>query len=96
MLLRNVLITVLRELGAFNAEKLATHLQRFYSGSYVPYTLTKREHFRRLLVSTYQLDAYFSLAHRKPPTLHRQEVGVCLPCSFALWNAYGLDVYAMR
>ncbi|EED22985.1 hypothetical protein TSTA_064520 [Talaromyces stipitatus ATCC 10500] len=96
MLLRSGFITILRELEAFNAEKLATHLQTYYSGSYAPYTIARREQFRRLLVSTYQFDSYFGLAHGKPPLLHCQEVGVFLPSSFALWNAYGVDIFAMR
>lgn len=96
MLLRSSFITLLRELGAFNAELLADHLKTHFSGTFAPYTLNMREKFKRLLVSTYQFDAYFALANDKLPILHRQEVGVDLPSSFALWNAYGLDKFATR
>ena len=96
MLLRSVFITRLREIGAFNAELLADHLRTHFSGTYAPYTLSMRENFRRLLALTYQFDVYFALSHEKPPILHRQEVGADLPTSFALWNAYGLEIFAKR
>ena len=96
MLLRSAFITLLREIGAFNAESLADHLKSHFSGSYAPYTLSMREKFKRLLALTYQFDAYFALAHEKPPILHRQEVGADLPISFAMWNAHGLDIFAKR
>ncbi|KAK9319149.1 hypothetical protein V1517DRAFT_61441 [Lipomyces orientalis] len=95
-LLRSAFITRLRDIGAFNAELLADHLKAHFSGIYAPYTLSMREKFKRLLALTYQFDVYFALAHGKPPILHRQEVGVDLPTSFALWNAYGLDIFAKR
>jgi hypothetical protein len=55
-----------------------------------------REKFKRMLVLTFQFDAYFALTHGKPPLLHLQEIDVGLPSTFALWNAYGLDVFALR
>ena len=96
MILRSTFITVLRELGAFNTESLADHLKTYFSGTYAPYTLNMRERFKRLLVLTFQFDAYFALAHEKPPILHRQEVGVDLPSTFAIWNSHGLDILAKR
>lgn len=96
MLLRSSLLTVLRELEALNEGRLAAQLETYYSGSYAPCTMTRRNQSRQLLVSTYQFDAYFVLGHGKPPILHCQEVDVCLQSSFALWNAYGLDVFATR
>ncbi|OJJ42562.1 hypothetical protein ASPZODRAFT_20332 [Penicilliopsis zonata CBS 506.65] len=96
MLLRATFISRLREIGAFNAEQLVTHLQTHFSGTYAPYTLSMREKFRRLLALTYQFDAYFALAYGQPPILHRQEVRVHLPTTFALWNAHGLDIFAQR
>ena len=96
MLLRSVFVTRLREIGAFNAKLLADHLKTHFSGTYAPYTFSIRERFKRLLALTYQFDVYFALCHAKPPMLHRQEVGADLTCSFALWNAYGLDIFAKR
>ncbi|OKL63656.1 hypothetical protein UA08_00073 [Talaromyces atroroseus] len=96
MLLRSTFITFLRELGAFDAEILASHLKTHYSGTFAPYTLSMREHLTRLLALTYQFDVYFALAHEKPPILHRQEVDVGLPNTFALWNSYGIDVFDAR
>lgn len=96
MLLRSTFITLLRELGILDGEKFSAHLKTYYSGTYAPYTLSMREKFKRLLVSTYQFDTYVALAHGKPPLLHLQEFGVGLPSTFALWDAYGLDVFAIR
>lgn len=96
MLLRSLFITRLRDIGALNAESLADHLKAHFCGNYAPYTLSMHEKFKRLLALTYQFDVYFALAHEKPPILHYQEVGVDLPSSFALWNAYGLDIFAKR
>lgn len=79
MLLRGAFITLLREIGALNAEILGDHLQSHFSGTFAPYTMSMRERFKRLVALTYQFDAYFALAHEKPPILHRQEVGVELP-----------------
>lgn len=55
-----------------------------------------RERFKRFLLLTYQFDAFFALVHKTPPILHYQEIGVNLPSTFALWNTYGLDVFAKR
>lgn len=96
MLLRSTFITILRELGVLDGEKFAAHLKTYYSGTYTPYVLAMREAFKRLLVSTFQFDTYFALAHGQPPLLHLQEVSVGLTSTFALWNAYGLDVFALR
>jgi len=96
MILRSVFITRLREIGIFNTELLASHLKIYFTGPYAPYTLSMREKFKRLIALTYQLDVYFALSYGKPPMLHRQEVGADLPTSFALWNAYGLDIFAKR
>jgi Fungal specific transcription factor domain len=95
-LLRSTFITILRELGAFDSETLADHLETYFGGSYVPYTLSMHEQFKRLLVSTYQFDTYFALTHTTPPILHRQEMGVELPSSFALWNTYNVDLLIQR
>ncbi|KAE8555882.1 hypothetical protein EYB25_000580 [Talaromyces marneffei] len=96
MLLRSTFMTILRELGVLDDDKLAVHLKTYYSGTYAPYTLVMRERFKRLLVFVYQFDAYFALIHGTPPLLHLQEVSIGLPSTFALWNAYGLDVFALR
>ncbi|KUL90926.1 hypothetical protein ZTR_00743 [Talaromyces verruculosus] len=96
MLLRSTFITLLRELGVPDSEKFAAHLKTYYSGTFTPYVLAMREAFKRLLVLTFQFDTYFALAHGQPPLLYLQEVSVGLTSTFALWNAYGLDVFALR
>jgi hypothetical protein len=95
-LLRSTFITILRELGAFDTYTLTNHLKSHFSGPFAPYTLSMREKFTRLLALTYQFDAYFALAHDKPPMLHRQEVGAGLTSTFTLWNAHGIDKFAAR
>ena len=96
MLLRSVFITLLRGIGVFNATLLADHCANHFNCNFVPYTLGMREKFIRLIASTCQFDIYFSLAHKKPPLLHCQEVGANLTSTFAVWNAHGLDVLADR
>lgn len=96
MLLRSTFITLLRDIKAFNNTALTDHLRAYFTGSHAAYTLTMREKFKRLLSLTYQLDVYFALVHDSPPILHRREIGVDLPCSFALWNAYSLEIFAKR
>lgn len=96
MLLRSTFITLLRELGVPDGEKFAAHLKTYYSGTYTPYTLAMREAFKRLLVLTFQFDAAFALAHGQPPLLHLQEISIGLTSTFALWNAYGVDIFALR
>lgn len=94
--LRSTFITLLRELGAFDAQILADHLKTHFSGTYAPYVISMRERLLRLLGLTYQFDAFFTLAYEKPLMLHCEEVGVGLPSTFALWNSYGLDIFAAR
>lgn len=96
MLLRSTFISFLRGLGVLDGDESAAHLKKHYSGTYTPYVLAMREKFKRLLVLTFQFDAFFALVHRQPPLLHLQEIGVGLTSTFALWNAYGLDVFALR
>ncbi|RAO69768.1 uncharacterized protein BHQ10_005780 [Talaromyces amestolkiae] len=95
-LLRSTFITLLRDLGVLDGEKFTAHLKTHYTGTYTPYTLAMREKLKRLLVLTFQFDAFFALIYRQPPLLHLQEIGVGLTSTFALWNAYGLDVFALR
>lgn len=95
-LLRSTFITLLRDLGVLDGEKFAAHLKKHYTGTYTPYTLAMREKLKRLLVLTFQCDTFFALIYRQPPLLHLQEIGVGLTSTFALWNAYGLDVFALR
>lgn len=94
--LRNVFITTLRNLGAFNGNLLGAHLDTYYTGSYAPYVLSMRERFKRLSVLTYQFDTYFALARQTPPLMHHQEISIPLPSTFMLWNTYGLDLLPMR
>lgn len=96
MLLRSTFITLLRELGVPDGEKFAAHLKTYYSGTYTPYTLAMREAFKRLLVLTFQFDTGFALANGQPPLLHLQEISIGLTSTFALWNAYGVDIFALR
>lgn len=96
LLLRGSFITLLREIEAFDAEALADHLNLHFSGPFVPYTLSMREHFKRLLALTYQVDVYLALAHKKPSVLHLQEMGSHFMSTYAAWNAHGLDVFARR
>lgn len=96
MLLRSTFVVILRDIGAFNRELFDEHLKTNFTGPYAPYTQSMREAFKRLLGLTYQFDAYFALVHEIPPMLHRQEIAVDLPRTFALWNAHGLDVFAIR
>lgn len=96
MFLRSVFVTILRDTGIFEGDILAAHLKNHFSGAYAPYTLSMREQFTRLLALTYQFDTYFALVYETPPIIHRQEIGAGLTCTFALWNAHGLDIFAKR
>ncbi|KAK7425152.1 hypothetical protein QQX98_000066 [Neonectria punicea] len=48
------------------------------------------------IASLYKIDTYLSIARWQPPTIHREELDVALPSTFALWNAHGLDVFFKR
>lgn len=96
LILRSLFITRLRDLGVFNGETVKDHLETHFSGTFTPYTLSKRESFNRLVALTYQFDFYCALLSGTPPILHRQEITTCLTCTFALWNSPGLDIFAKR
>jgi hypothetical protein len=54
--------------------------------------------YDRLVANLIKIDAYISLFQGKPtPTaLQHEELDVRLPWTFAMWNAYGLNVYYER
>jgi hypothetical protein len=96
ILLRGMLVAVLRELGVFNAESVASHDYKHEPGSYFPFLFIKREGRKRLALILFKIDSYLSLLRQQPPLLQREEFCCKLPTTFATWNAHGIYVFFKR
>ena len=96
MLLNNLFITYLRQLGLFNSAALDAHQEKYCPGTYPLYILQTRERYKKLAGLVFQADAHLALAYGQPPMLHRREIDVELAVSFGLWNAFGINVCIKR
>ncbi|KPM42731.1 hypothetical protein AK830_g3797 [Neonectria ditissima] len=96
VLLKGMLVAVLREIEFFVCSS-SGHQQRIhFPGTFLPWVQSIRERWKRTIASLYKIDTYLSIARWQPPTIHREELDVALPSTFALWNAHGLDVFFKR
>ncbi|KAH6874783.1 hypothetical protein B0T10DRAFT_532888 [Thelonectria olida] len=96
VLLKGMLVAILREIEFFVCSS-SGHQQRIhFPGTFLPWVQSIRERWKRTIAALYKIDAYMSISRWQPPTIHREELDVALPSTFALWNAYGLDVFFKR
>ncbi|KAF7561538.1 hypothetical protein G7046_g2602 [Stylonectria norvegica] len=96
VVLRGMLIATLRELDFFLGEN-ALHQQRtYFPGTFLPYVLSHREQWKRLITCLYKIDTYLAIAREQAPSLLREELDVTLTSTFGLWNSFGLDVFFKR
>ncbi|KAH6609809.1 transcription factor zn [Trichoderma cornu-damae] len=95
-LLFSLLITVFRQLKAFNAEAVDHQRRSHFSGDFPPWVFSVQEKWKRLATSIFKLDTYMSLLTQQPPLLQREEMGLGLTSTFALWNSYSLDAFLRR
>ncbi|KAI5462054.1 hypothetical protein BGZ63DRAFT_463172 [Mariannaea sp. PMI_226] len=96
MLLKGVLVAVLREIEFFVCSSCGHQQRIHFPGNFLPWVQGIRERWKRTIAALYKIDAYMSIARWQPPTIHREELDVALPSTFALWNAHGLDVFFKR
>ncbi|KAH7011352.1 hypothetical protein EDB80DRAFT_891183 [Ilyonectria destructans] len=96
VLVKGILVAVLREIEFFVCSSSGYQQRAHFPGTFLPWVQTLRERWKRTIVCLYKIDAYLSIARWQPPTMHREELDVALPCTFALWNAWGLDVFFKR
>ncbi|KAH7149106.1 hypothetical protein B0J13DRAFT_297216 [Dactylonectria estremocensis] len=96
VLLKGILVSVLREIEFFVCSSSGYQQRVHFPGTFLPWVQSIRERWKRTIVSLYKIDAYLAIARWQPPTIHREELDVALPSTFALWNAYGLDVFFKR
>ncbi|KAH7003130.1 hypothetical protein EDB82DRAFT_482650 [Fusarium venenatum] len=95
-LLRGTLIMSMREIDFFNSDGSAEQQRIHYPGTFVPWLMTVREKWKRIIVSLYKIDTCYALAHFQAPTLFREELDLTMPATFSLWNAFGLDIFFKR
>ncbi|RFU82038.1 transcription factor zn, c2h2 / cys6 [Trichoderma arundinaceum] len=95
-LLFSLLVTVFRQLRVFSAEAVDHQIRIHFSGDFPPWVFSMKEKWKRLATNIFKLDTYISLLTQQPPSLQREEMGLGLTSTFALWNAYGLDVFFRR
>ncbi|EHK44884.1 hypothetical protein TRIATDRAFT_242742 [Trichoderma atroviride IMI 206040] len=95
-LLYSLLVTVFRQLKVFNAEAVEHQIRIHFSGDFPPWAFAMKEKWKRLTTNLFKLDTYISLLTQQPPSVQREEMSLGLTSTFALWNAYGLDVFFRR
>lgn len=87
---------MLRRNGCFGADAVDRERAVHYPGDFVPWVFATVERWKRLAVATLQVDAYLALLVGQPPLLRRDELDLGLPSTFAMWNAFGLQVFFPR
>ncbi|KAF5021797.1 hypothetical protein F66182_6172 [Fusarium sp. NRRL 66182] len=95
-LLRGTLIVSMRELEFFNNDGAAYEQRLHYPGTFVPWLLTVRDRWKRLIVALFKIDVYLSSTHFQPPILFREEIDLTMPSTFTCWNAHGLNIFFKR
>ncbi|KAF4970422.1 hypothetical protein FSARC_2542 [Fusarium sarcochroum] len=95
-LLRGTLLISLRELDFFNSDSAAHEQRVHYPGTFVPWLLTVRDRWKRIIIALFKMDIFLSLARFQPPTMFREEIDLTMPATFSLWNAFGLNIFFKR
>ncbi|KAK8123094.1 transcription factor Zn- C2H2 / Cys6 [Apiospora sp. TS-2023a] len=95
-LLCSLFITHLRLVGVFDSTTAEAQRKKYHPGSFYPFVYSIIEQRSRLIAYLFKADALLSLLDEQPPMLHAEELDTRLPQTFALWNAYGLDVFFKR
>ncbi|KAF5578368.1 transcriptional activator CMR1 [Fusarium pseudocircinatum] len=95
-LLRGTFVVALREAEFFNSDNAAEQQRLHYPGTFVPWLMTIRDRWKRLIVSLFKIDTYLSIARFQAPTLFREEIDLTMPATHSLWNAYGLNIFFKR
>ncbi|KAK8000698.1 hypothetical protein PG990_013298 [Apiospora arundinis] len=95
-LLCSLFIAHLRLVGVFDSTVAEAQTKIYQPGTFLPFVLTISEQRSRLIAYLFKVDALLSLLDGQPPMLHAEELDTRLPQTFALWNAYGLDVFFKR
>ncbi|KAH7388956.1 hypothetical protein BKA64DRAFT_645427 [Cadophora sp. MPI-SDFR-AT-0126] len=93
IMLRNILVTGLREVGFFNKE---TAWADEKPGYFVPMRLVKLGSRQRLAAYLFKIDAYLSVLRLQPSSTLLEELHHPLPSTFGLYNADGLHIWEER
>ncbi|PVH76532.1 hypothetical protein DL98DRAFT_425363 [Cadophora sp. DSE1049] len=93
IMLRNILVTGLREVGFFNKE---TAWADEKPGYFVPMRLVRLGSRQRLAAYLFKIDAYLSVLRLQPATTLPEELHFPLPSTFGLYNADGLHIWEER
>ncbi|KAF5633621.1 transcriptional activator CMR1 [Fusarium sp. NRRL 52700] len=95
-LLRGTFVVALREAEFFSSDNAAEQQRVHYPGTFVPWLMTIRDRWKRLIVSLFKIDTYISIARFQAPTLFREEIDLTMPATHSLWNSYGLNIFFKR
>ncbi|KAI9736935.1 MAG: hypothetical protein M1818_005986, partial [Claussenomyces sp. TS43310] len=93
VLMRNVLVSVLREVGFFEPEQVSAQEK---PGTFPAFLHLKQQERRRLATCLFRIDCYLSLLRVQPPLLTSEELYFALPCTFATWDAENLSMWSVR
>lgn len=93
VLLLNVLVSTLREVGFFKHDIAALQHK---DARFLPYRMIKSEERTRLAIALFRVDCYISTIRSQPMILQPEELGYTLPSTHAAWNAPGLHIWQHR
>ncbi|KAF7944902.1 uncharacterized protein EAE97_005535 [Botrytis byssoidea] len=93
IVLWNILMTILREIGFFRPETAWPDERKGY---FAPMRYAKLGQRQRLAYCMSKLDAYISVLRNKPMTIFPEELHFPLPCTLSLWNAKELQTWEER
>ncbi|KAL2062760.1 hypothetical protein VTL71DRAFT_5832 [Oculimacula yallundae] len=93
IMLRNILIAGLREVGFFQKE---TAWMDEKPGFFVPMRLMRLGARQRLATYLFKVDAYLSILRDQPTVIFPEELHFSLPSVFGLYNAEGLHIWEER
>ncbi|TAQ89882.1 hypothetical protein B7494_g1819 [Chlorociboria aeruginascens] len=93
IILRNILVGILREVGFFTSGTLMSDDK---AGYFMPMQLVKREQRSRLAAYLFKIDSYLNMLRHQPALLTPPELHFQIPSTFSLFNGDGLIEFERR
>ncbi|ORY55707.1 uncharacterized protein BCR38DRAFT_452225 [Pseudomassariella vexata] len=96
VLLHSLFVSLLRRVGMFSSKSAAYQQNTHFPGTFLPYVQKTQQEWNRLCFYLFKADTYLTILCNQPLNVQPEELDIGLPCSFALANAYGLDIFYKR
>ncbi|KUJ17543.1 uncharacterized protein LY89DRAFT_733387 [Mollisia scopiformis] len=93
IILWNVLMAVLRQVGFFKSETAWTDEKKGY---FIPLRQVRIGQRQRLAYNLFKINAYVSILRNLPMSIQPEELHFSLPSTFSLYNSNGLHIWEER